>query len=58
MLEEAGRSTPGMRGGQMSCASLEVNGPTVVTLAVEPGGFPAGAWAYPLVQGIPQGAGP
>jgi alpha-L-rhamnosidase len=47
-LQSIAASTPGMRGGQMSCVSTAATGLTLVALQAEAGSLPIGAWAYPI----------
>ena len=53
-LRAIAASTPGMRGGQMSCVSTTAAGSTLVALQVEAGSLPIGAWAYPVQNGVRQ----
>ena len=54
ILQEIGTATPGMSGGQMSCVWMDAAGPATVALEAEDQTRPLGAWAYPLINGIPQ----
>ena len=53
ILEAIGRETPGMQGGQMSCAARSISGKSTVRLAAEQGALVVGAWAYPVRGGTP-----
>ena len=53
ILKAIGRETPGMQGGQMSCAAQRVSGKSQVRLSAEHGAFVIGAWAYPVRDGLP-----
>lgn len=53
MLQSIGASTPGMRGGQMSCVSATATGPALIALSSEAGSLTVGAWAYPVANGVP-----
>ncbi len=54
ILKSIGRDTPGMQGGQMSCASARVSDSSTVRLSAEPGSLAIGAWACPLAHGTPR----
>lgn len=53
ILQGIGRSTPGMQGGQMSCAAQRVSGKSQVRLSAEQDAVVIGAWAYPIRDGLP-----
>lgn len=53
ILEAIGHETPGMQGGQMSCAARRISGKSLVRLAAEQGTLVVGAWAYPVRGGTP-----
>ena len=53
ILQGIGRSTPGMQGGQMSCAAQRVSGKSQVRLSAEQDAIVIGAWAYPIRDGLP-----
>ncbi len=54
ILQAIGRETPGMQGGQMSCAAQRVSGKSQVRLSAEQDSVLIGAWAYPVRDGLPQ----
>ena len=53
ILDGIGRETPGMQGGQMSCAARRISENSTVHLAAEQGARVVGAWAYPVRGGTP-----
>lgn len=54
ILKSIGRETPGMQGGQMSCAAQSVAGESRVRLSAEPHSLVIGAWGYPIRHQRPQ----
>lgn len=46
ILQDIGRHTPDMQGGQLDCVAQTVTGPTEVRLAAASGAVIVGAWAY------------
>ncbi len=52
-LQEIGRDTPGMEGGQMHYHARPFTGPAEARLNSEPDSRVIGAWAYPLVDRVP-----
>jgi hypothetical protein len=54
ILQAIGRETPGMQGGQMSCAAQRVSGTSQVRLSAEQDSVVIGAWAYPVRDGLPR----
>lgn len=53
ILDAIGSVTPGMQGGQMSCAARRISEKSTVRLAAEQGALVVGAWAYPVRGGVP-----
>ena len=57
ILKAIGQETPDMQGGQMSCVANRAADNGCVRLTAEPNTRVIGAWAYPIVDGLPQTEG-
>ena len=57
ILKAIGLETPDMQGGQMSCVAKRAADNACVRLTAEADAHVVGAWAYPIVGGLPQTEG-